>query len=58
VLSYAGSLATLLWRRALAPAAVGVPRLAEWSLLGLATVPVTIVVATASLWLSVRWMGT
>jgi len=57
-LSYAGSLATLLWRRALAPAAVGVPRLAEWSLLGLATVPVTIVVATASLWLSVRWMGT
>jgi arsenical pump membrane protein len=57
-LTYAGSLATLLWRRALGRSDVAVPRLAEWSLLGLATVPLTVVVASAALWLSVRWMGT
>jgi arsenical pump membrane protein len=51
-LAYPGSLATLLWRRQL-PASDR-PRAAEFHLLGVLTVPVLLVVATAALWLSAR----
>jgi arsenical pump membrane protein len=53
--TYPGSLATLLWRRQL-PAAEK-PRAAEFHLLGLVTVPVLLVVATAALWAAVRVIG-
>jgi arsenical pump membrane protein len=52
-LTYPGSLATLLWRRSLHGAA-DVPRLGEFTRLGLLTVPVTLVAATGALWLSLR----
>src|SRR6202020_179815 len=52
-LSYAGSLATLLWRRLLAH-----PRphtdLGEFTRLGLLTVPAGLVLATAALWAVLR----
>lgn len=51
-LSYPGSLATLLWRRAL-PASLR-PTTAEFSLLGLVTVPVIVVAAVTLLWLPGR----
>jgi len=48
-LTYVGSLATLLWRRVLSGAGVQ-PRLRDFSLLGVATVPVCIVGAVVALW--------
>lgn len=56
-LSYVGSLATLLWRRVLADADVGVPRLGEFTALAVATVPASVLASTLALWLSLRWMG-
>lgn len=56
-LSYPGSLATLLWRRAVADV-VGVPTLADFTRLGVVTVPLAIVAATGALWLSLRVIGT
>ncbi|MGR6963420.1 hypothetical protein ACU610_03040 [Geodermatophilus sp. URMC 61] len=46
-LSYAGSLANLLWRRTLGEAA---PSAARFSAVGLATVPLTLAAATVALW--------
>ena len=46
-LSYAGSLANLLWRRVLGDAA---PSGARFSAVGLATVPLTLLAATVALW--------
>jgi arsenical pump membrane protein len=46
-LTYVGSLATLLWRKALGPEAPGALR---FSAVGLATVPLTIAGATTALW--------
>jgi arsenical pump membrane protein len=57
-LTYVGSLATLLWRRVLGSSESAVPRLAEFTLLGVATVPLALVAATGALWLSLRWIGT
>jgi arsenical pump membrane protein len=53
--TYPGSLATLLWRRQL-PAA-DKPRAREFHALGLLTVPVLIVLATVSLWGSIKLVG-
>ncbi|WP_336033602.1 SLC13 family permease [Geodermatophilus sp. FMUSA9-8] len=50
-LTYAGSLANLLWRRALGAEA---PSAARFGALGLATVPLTLLAATVALWLVVR----
>ena len=55
-LSYAGSLATLLWRRLLAERDHDVG-LAEFTRLGLATVPLGLVAATTALWCSLRLTG-
>ncbi len=52
-LTYAGSLATLLWRRVLRADGNDV-QLREFTELGLLTVPATIVVATVTLWLGVK----
>jgi arsenical pump membrane protein len=46
-LTYVGSLATLLWRKALGSDAPGALR---FSAVGLATVPITLVAATVALW--------
>jgi arsenical pump membrane protein len=56
-LAYPGSLATLLWRRAVATV-VGIPDVRDFTVLGLVTVPTAIVAATAALWLSLRVIGT
>ena len=48
-LSYVGSLATLLWRRVLAEQHEE-PRLAEFTAVGLVTVPLTLVAAVLALW--------
>jgi arsenical pump membrane protein len=48
-LSYAGSLATLLWRRLLAERDQDVD-LGQFTRLGLATVPAGLAVATVALW--------
>jgi arsenical pump membrane protein len=55
-LTYAGSLATLLWRRLLAERNHELD-LGEFTRLGVATVPAGIVLATAALWLSLRLTG-
>jgi arsenical pump membrane protein len=55
-LTYTGSLATLLWRRSLARVQ-GVPRLGEFTRLGLLTVPLSLVAATFALWVAVREIG-
>lgn len=55
-LTYAGSLATLLWRRLLAERNHELD-LGEFTRLGAATVPAGIVLATAALWLSLRLTG-
>ena len=55
-LTYAGSLATLLWRRLLAERDHQVD-LGEFTRLGLATVPIALAAATAALWLSLRLTG-
>ena len=52
-LSYAGSLATLLWRRLLADRDHDVG-LAEFTRLGLLTVPAGLVLATLALWAALR----
>jgi arsenical pump membrane protein len=46
-LTYAGSLANLLWRRVLGEHAPGTAR---FSAVGLATVPLTMIAATTALW--------
>ena len=51
--TYAGSLATLLWRRVLKAEGLDV-KLSEFTRLGLLTVPIGIVAATIALWLSVQ----
>lgn len=53
--TYPGSLATLLWRRIL-PAAHK-PRASEFHALGLLTVPVLLVLASAALWGGLRLVG-
>jgi arsenical pump membrane protein len=55
-LTYAGSLATLLWRRLLAERNHE-PDLGEFTRLGLATVPAGLVLATTALWLALRLTG-
>jgi arsenical pump membrane protein len=50
-LTYAGSLANLLWRRVLGDHA---PDTARFSAVGLATVPLTLAAATTALWLAVQ----
>jgi arsenical pump membrane protein len=54
--TYAGSLATLLWRRLL-PAEER-PRAAQFHLLGLLTVPAILVLCTLALWAGVHVIGT
>ncbi|WP_443089353.1 SLC13 family permease [Yinghuangia sp. ASG 101] len=56
-LTYAGSLATLLWRRILHRHQHTV-ELREFTLLGLATVPACLVAAVVALWGSLRVIGT
>ena len=53
--TYAGSLATMLWRRVLP--ARDRPRAAEFHRFGLLTVPVVLVAATAALWLAATGFG-
>lgn len=55
-LSYAGSLATLLWRRLLAERDHDI-QLGEFTRLGLLTVPAGIALATVALWTSLRLTG-
>ncbi len=55
-LTYAGSLATLLWRRLLAERDHEV-ELGEFTRLGLATVPLGLAGATAALWCALRLTG-
>jgi arsenical pump membrane protein len=55
-LTYIGSLATLLWRRVLAPEGRTVS-LATFTVLGLIAVPATLVAATAALWAGLRVIG-
>lgn len=55
-LTYAGSLATLLWRRVLRGGEAE-PRLGEFVRLGAVVVPAAVVAATAALWLSLRVIG-
>jgi arsenical pump membrane protein len=55
-LTYAGSLATLLWRRVLREHDAE-PNLAEFTRLGLLTVPAAIVVAVVALWAALRLIG-
>jgi arsenical pump membrane protein len=50
-LTFTGSLATLLWRRVLAEHGLS-PSLARFTVLGLLTVPVGVVLATCGLWAS------
>ncbi len=49
-LTYVGSLATLLWRRVLGPDRR--PRLSEFTVLGVLTVPLALAAATTALWLA------
>jgi arsenical pump membrane protein len=55
-LTYAGSLATLLWRRLLAERDQDVD-LGEFTRLGLATVPAGLAIATVALWAGLRLTG-
>jgi arsenical pump membrane protein len=55
-LTYAGSLATLLWRRVLADSDAG-PRWREFSAIGAVTTPLAIGAASLLLWLSLRAFG-
>jgi arsenical pump membrane protein len=55
-LTYAGSLATLLWRRLLAERDQDVD-LGEFTRLGLATAPASLAAATVALWLGLRLAG-
>ncbi|MFI8193310.1 SLC13 family permease [Streptomyces sp. NPDC085946] len=56
-LTYAGSLATLLWRRIVHQHGHDV-RLREFTALGALTVPAALLAATLALWLSLRVVGT
>ncbi|GHC78331.1 arsenic transport integral membrane protein ArsB [Streptomyces flavofungini] len=56
-LTYAGSLATLLWRRITHHHEHDV-RLKEFTVLGLLTVPAALLVSTLALWTSLRVIGT
>jgi arsenical pump membrane protein len=55
-LTEVGSLATLLWRRALAADGTSLPR-REFAVLGVLTVPPALVGATALMWLALRVVG-
>ncbi|HTX30668.1 MAG TPA: ArsB/NhaD family transporter, partial [Solirubrobacteraceae bacterium] len=55
-LTYAGSLATLLWRRILRAEDAEV-EVAEFTRLGLLTVPAGLILCTLALWLGVRGWG-
>jgi arsenical pump membrane protein len=50
-LTYVGSLANLLWRRVQGPAA---PTATRFSVVGLTTVPLTVIAATAALWAALQ----
>lgn len=52
-LSYLGSLANLLWRRVLTPYGQA-PTASDFTVVGLLTVPLTLIAATTALWLSAR----
>ena len=56
LLTYAGSLATLLWRRILHQHDTEVD-LSEFSLLGLLTVPVAVALAVMALWVALQLFG-
>jgi arsenical pump membrane protein len=56
-LTYAGSLATLLWRRVLREHDQSVPDLGEFTRLGLLTVPAGLVLATVALWAGLKVIG-
>ena len=56
-LTYAGSLATLLWRRVLREHDEGEPDLAEFTRLGLLTVPAGVALATVALWAGLQVIG-
>ncbi|MDT9682829.1 ArsB/NhaD family transporter [Streptomyces sp. TRM76323] len=56
-LTYAGSLATLLWRRIAHHHGHGV-ELGEFTLLGLLTVPAALLASTLALWVSLALVGT
>jgi arsenical pump membrane protein len=56
-LTYAGSLATLLWRRVLREHDQDEPDLAEFTKLGLLTVPAGLVLATVALWAGLKVIG-
>jgi arsenical pump membrane protein len=56
-LTYAGSLATLLWRRVLREHDQDEPDLAEFTRLGLLTVPAGLALATVALWAGLRVIG-
>ncbi|GAA4307146.1 ArsB/NhaD family transporter [Klenkia terrae] len=53
-LTYVGSLANLLWRRVFAATGEQSPSAARFSLVGLATVPLTLVLATVALWAALQ----
>lgn len=55
-LTYPGSLSNLLWRHVVHRERIAAP-FAEFSLVGLCTVPATLVVGVLGLWLSVRYLG-
>jgi arsenical pump membrane protein len=56
-LTYAGSLATLLWRRVLREHGQDEPDLGEFTRLGLLTVPAGLVLATVALWAGLKVIG-
>ncbi len=55
-LTYVGSLANLLWRRVLVPSGEA-PNAWRFTVVGMLTVPATVVAATTALWLSWRLFG-
>lgn len=55
-LSYFGSLANLIWRRVLAPSG-SAPSAANFTRIGLLSVPATLIAATTALWISLRLLG-
>jgi arsenical pump membrane protein len=55
-LTYVGSLATLLWRRVLHERDEE-PALGDFTRLGIAAVPATVVAATVALWVTLKVIG-
>lgn len=55
-LTYAGSLANLMWRRVLAPNG-NAPSPTNFTTVGIVTVPLTLVASTGALWISLRLFG-